>query len=348
MASIAQSVCYRKHGSQDASCEDMRSGRYMLIFGAMEILFSQLQDMHRVWWLSIVATLMSFSYSFILLTLSATKASEHGHSHGTAFGVAVGPHDVLGDVSPYQKTLGVLQAIGNMSYSFLFTSVLIEIQDTLKCSPPENKTMKKAISVGVLYTTIFYMALGGIGYAAYGSKTPGNLLQALGSYHHVFWLVDLANLFIIIQIMGAYQVNAQPIFGFVEDHAVKYFRRRRIINEEQPSHVVLFQTKFTVDHLTIFRIVWRTAFVILTTFISMALPFFNAILGLLGAMAYWPLTIYFPVNMHMRQSKVRPWSAKWIGLQLFVGVFLLVSCSGIAGSIQGILQAVKGHQAFRI
>ncbi|KAJ7534123.1 hypothetical protein O6H91_13G080800 [Diphasiastrum complanatum] len=199
IAAIAQSVCYRKHG-KNTPC-DAVTGRYTLIFGGIQIFFSQLQDMQRVRWLSILATVMSFSYSFIVLSLSAIKASEHGHSHGTSFGVLVGSN-MLVHVTTYQKTLGVLQAIGNMCYSFLFTSILIEIQDTLSSSPPENKTMRKTLLIGIVYTTMFYMALGGTGYAAYGDKTPGNLLSALVSYRHVFWLVDLANLFIIVRLVG--------------------------------------------------------------------------------------------------------------------------------------------------
>ncbi|KAJ7534125.1 hypothetical protein O6H91_13G080800 [Diphasiastrum complanatum] len=367
IAAIAQSVCYRKHG-KNTPC-DAVTGRYTLIFGGIQIFFSQLQDMQRVRWLSILATVMSFSYSFIVLSLSAIKASgivycigiftnetflksseftKHGHSHGTSFGVLVGSN-MLVHVTTYQKTLGVLQAIGNMCYSFLFTSILIEIQDTLSSSPPENKTMRKTLLIGIVYTTMFYMALGGTGYAAYGDKTPGNLLSALVSYRHVFWLVDLANLFIIVRLVGAYQVTAQPIFGFVEFHASIYFQRKIMPNEKQPSHAVLpLQKKSSLDHLTIFRIVWRTSFVILTTMISMAFPFFNSILGLLGALAYWPLTIYFPIQMHMKKFDVQPWSSKWVGLQILMLFFLLVSFSCIAGSIEGIRQSMKKHQAFQI
>ncbi|KAJ7534124.1 hypothetical protein O6H91_13G080800 [Diphasiastrum complanatum] len=257
IAAIAQSVCYRKHG-KNTPC-DAVTGRYTLIFGGIQIFFSQLQDMQRVRWLSILATVMSFSYSFIVLSLSAIKAS------------------------------------------------------------------------------------------AYGDKTPGNLLSALVSYRHVFWLVDLANLFIIVRLVGAYQVTAQPIFGFVEFHASIYFQRKIMPNEKQPSHAVLpLQKKSSLDHLTIFRIVWRTSFVILTTMISMAFPFFNSILGLLGALAYWPLTIYFPIQMHMKKFDVQPWSSKWVGLQILMLFFLLVSFSCIAGSIEGIRQSMKKHQAFQI
>ncbi len=45
----------------------------MLIFGAFQILLSQIPDFDRLWFLSIVAAVMSFSYSSIGLGLAIGK-----------------------------------------------------------------------------------------------------------------------------------------------------------------------------------------------------------------------------------------------------------------------------------
>lgn len=45
----------------------------MLAFGAMEILFSQIPDFDQISWLSIVAAVMSFTYSAIGLALGVSK-----------------------------------------------------------------------------------------------------------------------------------------------------------------------------------------------------------------------------------------------------------------------------------
>lgn len=79
-------------------------------------------------------------------------------------------------------------------------------QDTLKSSPPENQVMKKASLVGVATTTVFYMLCGTLGYAAFGNVAPGNFLTGFGFYEP-YWLVDFANLCIVIHLVGAYQVN---------------------------------------------------------------------------------------------------------------------------------------------
>lgn len=47
----------------------MSSNPYMIMFGVMEIFLSQIPDFDQIWWLSIVAAVMSFTYSAIGLTL---------------------------------------------------------------------------------------------------------------------------------------------------------------------------------------------------------------------------------------------------------------------------------------
>lgn len=67
--------------------------------------------------------------------------------------------------------------------------------------------MKKANGISVLTTTTFYMMCGVLGYAAFGNDAPGNMLTGFGFYEP-FWLVDLANIFIVIHLAGAYQVRS--------------------------------------------------------------------------------------------------------------------------------------------
>lgn len=89
------------------------------------------------------------------------------------------------------------------------------MQDTLKSSPPENSQMKKATAVGIMASTVFYMLCGVLGYAAFGNDAPGNFLTGFGFYDP-FWLVDIANICIVIHLLGAYQVNPYH-------HEIKYY-----------------------------------------------------------------------------------------------------------------------------
>ena len=78
------------------------------------------------------------------------------------------------------------------------------LQDTVKSPPAEYKTMKKATLFGITVTIVFYLLCGCMGYAAFGDLAPGSLLTGFGFYNP-YWLVDVANLAIVVHLVGAYQ-----------------------------------------------------------------------------------------------------------------------------------------------
>ena len=80
--------------------------------------------------------------------------------------------------------------------------------------------MKKATSVNIAVTTAFYMLCGCMGYAAFGDLAPGNLLTGFGFYNP-YWLLDIANVAIVVHLVGAYQVYRQPLFAFTEKWAAQ-------------------------------------------------------------------------------------------------------------------------------
>jgi amino acid permease len=73
--------------------------------------------------------------------------------------------------------------------------------------------MKTATKASILITTFFYLSCGCIGYAAFDDATPGNLLTGFGFYEP-YWLVDLANLCIVLHLFGGYQVGTNARFFF--------------------------------------------------------------------------------------------------------------------------------------
>lgn len=73
----------------------------------------------------------------------------------------------------------------------------------MKSPPSENKVMKRVSLYAIGGTAVFYISLGCMGYAAYGNNVPGNILSGV---YDLFWLVEIANLAVIIHLIGAYQV----------------------------------------------------------------------------------------------------------------------------------------------
>lgn len=334
MLAIRRSNCFHESARKN-SCH-VSSTPYMIMFGVAEILFSQIPDFDQIWWLSYVAAGMSFTYSSIGLALGISKVVANGTIRGSLTGVTVGT------VTPMQKIWRSLQALGNIAFAYTYSIILIEIQDTIKSPPSEAKTMRKATLLSIVVTTAFYMLCGCMGYAAFGDLAPGNLLTGFGFYNP-FWLLDIANAAIVIHLVGAYQVFVQPLFAFVEKWAKEKYPKSEFISKE----IKIPLPGFRPYYLNLFRLVWRTVFVILTTIISMLLPFFNDVLGLLGAFAFWPLTVYFPVEMYMAQKKIPKWSSKWICFQMLSVACLIVSVAAAAGSVAGVVSDLKVYRPFK-
>ncbi|CAN1239967.1 Amino acid permease 3 [Linum grandiflorum] len=300
MMAVKRANCFHRSGRKDP-CH-MNQNPYMIAFGLVEILFSQIPDFDQLSWLSIVAAVMSFIYSS-------------------------------------DKVWRSFQALGGIAFAYSFSNILIEIQ-----SPPsESKTMKRASLISIFITTVFYMLCGCFGYAAFGDDSPGNLLTGFGFYNP-YWLLDIANVAIVVHLVGAYQVYVQPIYAFVEKIAVNKYPESYFITKEIRIPLPGGNRHY---NLNLFRFVWRTVFVIVTTLISMLLPFFTDIVGLLGALGFWPLTVYFPVEMYIAQKKIPKWSTKWISLQILSVACLIISIAAAIGSIVGIIVDLRSVKPFQ-
>ncbi|RWR90352.1 amino acid permease 8-like protein [Cinnamomum micranthum f. kanehirae] len=329
--------CYHLKG-HNAGCRATGTS-YLIIFGAMEVILSQFPNLEEIAFLSVLAAVMSFAYSFIGLYLSTVKFASNHVARGTITGVKIG---AMG-VSSTTKTWFSFQALGNIAFAYSYSSILLEIQDTLKSPPPENKTMKKATTFGLGITTLFYISLGCMGYAAFGNDSPGNVLTG---FYEPFWLVDIGHLAVLIHLIAAYQVFAQPIFA----------RNEKWLSSKWPT-TGFFHTVHTIRlpfakkrsyRFTLCKLFGRTIFVVFTTLVAMMLPFFNSIVGLLGAVAFFPLTIYFPVSMYMVQANIKKWSGRWLMLQIMCITCLLVSVVSVIGSVADIVLNLKKAKLFEI
>ncbi|KAK2458457.1 amino acid permease [Trifolium repens] len=336
MVAIKKSNCFHKYG-HEADC-NISNYPFMAMFGISQILLSQIPNFHELSWLSILAAVMSFGYSSIGVGLSIAKIAERGHHVKTGLtGLVVGV-----DVTRTEKLWNTFQAIGNIAFAYAFSTVIAEIQDTLKSSPPENQVMKKSSLIGITISTIFYASCGLLGYAAFGNNAPGNFLTGFGFYEP-YWLVDIGNLFIIVHLVGAYQVFAQPIFSIVENWFSRRWPQSKLMAKEYNVRIPLVGTW----RMNMLRLIWRTIYVIFTTLMAMIFPFFNNIVGLIGAISFFPLTVYFPIEMHLTQAKVPKYSPTWTVMKLISGFCLIVTIVGVIASIEGIIMGLKTYKPFK-
>ncbi|KAK8949557.1 Amino acid permease 2 [Platanthera zijinensis] len=335
MMAVQRSNCFHRN-SHESKCES--SGNlFMLMFGMVQVVLSQFPSLENITWLSAVAVATSFAYSFIGLGLSTGKLIFHRGFKGTILG-ASGP-------STTAKTWNVFLALGNVAFAYTFADVLIEIQDTLKSPPPENRTMKKASFFGIGLTTIFYLSLGCVGYGAFGNEAPGNILTGFG-FFEPFWLVDIANICIVVHLLGAYQVYAQPIFARFEKEISGRWPEAKFLHKTYSVRVPFAAAEPL--SFTLSKLILRTGLILFTTLVAMLVPFFNAVLGLLGAIGFWPLTVYFPVNMHMAQKNIKRGEPKWMLLQGLSFFCLLISIGASIGSIADIIGSLKLATPFKM
>jgi hypothetical protein len=142
------------------------------------------------------------------------------------------------------------------------------------------------------------------------------------------------------------QVYAQPIFASVERYAASRWPEAKFINSAYTVSVPLIQRGSVTVAPS--KIVLRIVMVVATTVVAMMIPFFNAVLGLLGAFSFWPLTVYFPISMHIAQEKIHKKGTKWYLLQGLSVVCLLISVAVGIGSVTDIVDSLKVSNPFHI
>jgi len=324
---IRRSDCYHEQGHGSPCHFPERT--YMILYGVIQVILSQIPNFHKLGFLSLIAATMAFTYSSLGFGLSLAKVIENGVIRGTAGGITTAT-----SVTQAQKVWRSLQALGGIALAFPYSPLVLEIQDTLKSPPPENKTMKKANLLATTISTAFFILCGCLGYAAFGENTPGNLLAGFGFYEP-YWLIDFANACIVAHLVGAYQVFCQPIFAFIESWISDKWP-----NTKSTSKIgILISVPLCGSYrVNLLKICWRTAFVVSTTVIAIIFPLFNDMLGVIGAVKFWPLVVYFPVEMYIVQKKVQRWTLKWNFLQALSFMSLLVSLATAVGSIEGLVK----------
>ncbi|KAG6479958.1 hypothetical protein ZIOFF_063435 [Zingiber officinale] len=181
-------------------------------------------------------------------------------------------------------------------------------------SPSEARVMEKASLVSIITTMLFYMLCGCMGYAAFGDEVPSNLLTNFGFYP--LRLLNVANGAIVVHLVGACQIFCQPLFAFVEKWA----------STTWPD--CGFVTREISLPLTLASILQRRG-------------------GAARAPGFWPLTVYFPVEMYVAQNRIRRWSTRWVCLQMLSLTSLMITVAAIIVSVAGIVTDLQVYRPFK-
>ncbi|OWM81132.1 hypothetical protein CDL15_Pgr007163 [Punica granatum] len=130
---------------------------------------------------------------------------------------------------------------------------------------------------------------------ALGISTPGNLLTGFGFYEP-FWLIDFAKVCIVVHLVGGYQVLTNTLRWFFSTfYTVK------------PPIIPSFR-------IYLFMLFSRTLYIAFTIGLALAFPYFNSILGVLGAINFWPPAVYFRFEVYFSQRSIKAGSKNGLPL----------------------------------
>lgn len=76
------------------------------------------------------------------------------------------------------------------------------------------------------------------------------------------------------------------------------------------------------------RLVLRSLYVAFTTSVAVLMPFFTDIIGLVGALVFWPAAVYYPVRLYCKLYKPRR------------GVVLLMQVMNVVAAVTSLLAVV--------
>ncbi|KAL0049119.1 hypothetical protein WJX82_006971 [Trebouxia sp. C0006] len=293
-------------------------GQYALgpRLGLWTMLLSMVPNFHKLSAISLLAAVMSISYSTIAIGVSAHAGRQPGAEYN------------LNGFTKAEGVFGIFNALGTIAFAYGGHNVVLEIQSTIPSNPKagvENPTAKPMMfGVWIAYALVAYcyFGVGFAGYHAFGSKTGSQIMYSLG---HPIWVICVAEIMIIIHVCGSFQVYAMPVYDMIEYQLVK----RGVPNG--------FPT----------RLVYRTVYIIIVAFIGMTIPFFGDLLGFIGALGFGPSTYCFPSMFWLAIKKPGPSSwhfwASWFCILCGVIITLL----GAIGGMQGIIVDASTYKFYQ-
>jgi proton-coupled amino acid transporter len=219
-------------------------------------------------------------------------------------------------------------------FAFSFAYIELELQDTVHGDGTPRgpvRPMKRACNVAVTIITAFYLAVGVAGYGVFGDGADNQFGVAiqddiLASFPAgaATWVVVVANALVLVHLVPAYAVWSQPFFAFFEQWADRAEAR----TGRRPCGVSALA----------FRVSFRTLFVVLGTLLACAIPSLGIILGLAGALAFWPATVLFPIVCWIAVFKPRP-AVRWALQGLNLACFVVTAMTAVSGVQQIVVQA---------
>ena len=109
-----------------------------------------------------------------------------------------------------------LNALGDVAFAYAGHNVVLEIQATIPSTPevPSKVPMLRGVVVAYIIVAICYFPVAFLGYWIFGNSVDDNVLMTL---EKPVWLIAMANLFVVVHVIGSYQVIHIIVLFFIID-----------------------------------------------------------------------------------------------------------------------------------
>ena len=96
-------------------------------------------------------------------------------------------------------------ALGDVAFAYAGHNVVLEIQATIPSTPekPSKGPMWRGVLLAYIVVALCYFPVALIGYWMFGNSVADNILTSLNK---PTWLIVAANMFVVIHVIGSYQV----------------------------------------------------------------------------------------------------------------------------------------------
>ncbi|KAJ8615679.1 hypothetical protein MRB53_035051 [Persea americana] len=293
-------------------CKDIKTTYFIMIFASVHFVLSQLPNFNSISGVSLAAAVMSLSYSTIAWGASVHKGRQPDVDYGYKAHTAGG------------TVLNFFTSLGDVAFAYAGHNVVLEIQATIPSTPgkPSKKPMWKGVVLAYIVVAMCYFPVALIGYWAFGNSVEDNVLISLQKPR---WLIALANMFVVIHVIGSYQIYAMPVFDMIETVLVKNLQ---------------FTPCFSL------RLFSRSFYVAFTMFVAITFPFFGGLLGFFGGFAFAPTTYFLPCIMWLAIYKPKRFSLSWITnwVCIILGILLIILAP--IGGLRTIIIQAKDYKFY--
>ncbi|XP_050270907.1 lysine histidine transporter 1-like [Quercus robur] len=280
-------------------CKSIKLTYFIMIFASVHFVLSHLPNLNAISGISLAAAVMSLSYSTIAWSASLNKGVQQDVQYGYKAKSTAG------------TVFNFFSALGDVAFAYAGHNVVLEIQATIPSTPekPSKGPMWRGVVVAYIVVALCYFPVALIGYWMFGNAVEDNILISLNKPK---WLIITANMFVVIHVIGSYQIYAMPVFDMIETVLVKKLHFR-------PTSTLRFIT--------------RNVYVAFTMFIGITFPFFGGLLGFFGGFAFAPTTYFLPCVMWLAIYKPRrfglSWWTNWICIAFGLCLMILSPIGGL-------------------